>query len=136
MPAFRSRPPGLLSSIRVATLVCVVAALLGLPASRAHEGHDHDDPAGAALASSTHPRVVAHSELYEVTGILKDDRLSIYLDRFATNEPVTDAKLKVTIGQAEPIDATTAANGVYTVPFPRLARLPGSVEILFNITAP
>ena len=37
----------------------------------------------------------------------------------ATNEPVTDAKVKVTIGDAEPIDAEPAENGVYTVSFPR-----------------
>src|SRR5262249_29398075 len=95
MLAVRSRPLGLLSSIRLATLVCAVAALLGLPASLAHEGHEHDDAARAALASSTFPRVVAQSELYEIIGILRDDRLSVYLDRFATNEPVTDAKVKV-----------------------------------------
>jgi RND family efflux transporter MFP subunit len=133
MLAFRFCPLGLLSTVRIATL-CVVASFPGLPAAFAHEGHDHDDAARAALASSTYPRVVAESELYEAVGILKGDRLSIYLDRFATNEPVTDAKLKVTIGDAEPVDAGPAGNGIYTIPFPRLPP-GGAVEIVFNIAA-
>jgi cobalt-zinc-cadmium efflux system membrane fusion protein len=135
MVTFRLVPLGLLSSVRLATLFCV-AAVLGLPSSSfAHEGHDHDDAARAALASSTYPRVVAQSELYEIAGILRGDRLSIYLDRFGTNEPVTDAKVTVTIGAADPIEAEAAENGVYTMPFPRLVQ-PGAVEIIFNIAAP
>ena len=123
MLAFRLVPLGLLSSVRLAALFCALAAAVGIPpSSLAHEGHDHDDAARAALASSTYPRVVAQSELYEIAGILRGDRLSIYLDRFGTNEPVTDAKVTVTIGAAEPIEAEAAENGVYTVPFPRLVQ--------------
>jgi RND family efflux transporter MFP subunit len=136
MFAFRFVPPGLLSSVRLAALFCAVTAAVAIPLpSLAHEGHEHDDAARAALASSTYPRVVAQSELYEVTGILRSDRLSIYLDRFGTNEPVTDAKVKVTIGNAEPIESVPAENGVYAVPFPRLVQS-GAIEIIFNITAP
>jgi cobalt-zinc-cadmium efflux system membrane fusion protein len=119
MLPFRLCPLGLLSSMRrIAVLCCVASVFLSL-SSFAHEGHDHDDDARSALTSSTYPRVIAHSELYEIVGILKGERLSIYLDRFATNEPVTDAKVKVTIGDTEPIDATPAENGIYTVSFPR-----------------
>src|SRR5262249_41390244 len=89
-------PFGLLDSMRsIAALTWIAAFLLVPCVSRAHEGHDHDDSARAALASSTYPRVTAQSELYEVVGILKGDRLSIYLDRAATNEPVTDVKVSV-----------------------------------------
>src|SRR5262245_28537610 len=136
MFAFRLVPLGMFSSVRLVTLLCVLGGVVAFPfLSLAHEGHDHDDASRAALASSTYPRVVAQSDLYEVAGILRGDRLSLYLDNFVTNEPVTDAKLRVTIGQAEPIDVGPAENGVYTVPFPRFAR-PESVEIIFSITAP
>ena len=43
-------------------------------------------------------------------------------------------KLKVTIGDAEPVDAGPAENGIYTIPFPRLPP-GGSVEVVFNIAA-
>jgi membrane fusion protein, heavy metal efflux system len=118
----------------IAALACIAAFLLIPPVLRAHEGHDHDDSARAALASSTYPRVTAQSELYEVVGILKGERLLIYLDRAATNEPVTDAKVRVTIGDGEAIDAAPAETGIYAVSSPRLSGT-GSVEVIFAITA-
>jgi membrane fusion protein, heavy metal efflux system len=118
----------------IAALACIAAVLLGPSASPAHEGHDHDDSARAALASSTYPRVTAQSDLYEVVGILKGDRLLIYLDRAATNEPVTDAKVRVTIGDGEAIDAAPAENDTYVAASPRLSGT-GSVEVIFAITA-
>jgi cobalt-zinc-cadmium efflux system membrane fusion protein len=131
----RLRPFGLLSSMRsVAALTWIAALVLSPSVSRAHEGHDHGDSARAALTSSIYPRVTAQSELYELVGILKGDRLLIYLDRVATNEPVTDAKVKVTIGDGEAIDAAPAENGTYAVSSPRLTGT-GSVEVIFAITA-
>ncbi len=65
---------------------------------------------------------------------MRGERLSIYVDHFATNEPVADAKAKVAIGDAEPVDAEPAEQGVYTTSFPRSARS-GSVEIVFSVTA-
>src|SRR5262245_14709945 len=127
-------PFGLLDSMRsIAALTWIAAFLLVPCVSRAHEGHDHDDSARAALASSTYPRVTAQSELYEVVGILKGDRLLIYLDRATTNEPVTDAKVRVTIGDGEAIEAESTENGTYAVSSSRLSGT-GSVEIIFAVT--
>jgi hypothetical protein len=42
--------------------------------------------------------------------------------------------VRVTIGDAEPVDAEPTENGIYTIPFPHLART-GSVEVVFNVTA-
>jgi len=131
---FRFCPPGLFHNARVAALCCVAGIFLSLSTPFAHEGHEDDDATRSALASSTHPRVTAHSELYELVGIVRGERLSIYLDRFATNEPVADAKVKVAIGDIEPIDAEPVDNGIYTISLPRLARA-GSVEVVFSVTA-
>jgi membrane fusion protein, heavy metal efflux system len=127
-------PPGLFHNARVAALCCVASVILSLSAAFAHEGHEHDDATRSALAPSTYPRITAHSELYELVGIVRGERLSIYLDRFATNESVSDAKVKVAVGDAEPVDAEPTENGIYTIPFPRLART-GSVEVVFSVTA-
>jgi cobalt-zinc-cadmium efflux system membrane fusion protein len=134
MLLFRFCPPGLFHNARVAALCCVASIFLSLSAPFAHEGHEHDDATRSALASSTYPRVTAHSELYEVVGIVRGERLSIYLDHFATNESVSDAKVKVAIGDAEPVDAEPTENGIYTISFPRSART-GSVEVVFSVTA-
>jgi hypothetical protein len=55
----RLRPFWLLSSMRSLAALTWIAALLP----------------GAALASSTYPRVTAQSDLCEVVGILKGDRM-------------------------------------------------------------
>jgi RND family efflux transporter MFP subunit len=135
MSRFRFRPPGLFHNARrVAALLCAAGIVVGSSASFAHEGHDHDDAARSALASSTYPRVTAQSELYELVGILRSGRLSIYLDHLATNEPVSDAKVSVTIADSKPVDADSTENGVYAIAFPGLARI-GSVEVIFSVTA-
>src|SRR5215207_2331754 len=96
-----------------------VASLLVPVAGLTHEGHDHG-PAQSLAGGPVAPRVAARSEVYELVGILRGERLIIYLDRFATNEPVTAAKIAVTIGDAaDPIDAEPAADGTYSVSSPR-----------------
>jgi membrane fusion protein, heavy metal efflux system len=62
----------------------------------AHEGHDLVSSQDSALAASL-PRVSASSELYELVGVLDGLRLTIYLDGFQDNVPVTDANISVTI---------------------------------------
>jgi membrane fusion protein, heavy metal efflux system len=131
-PNFCSRR--LFRSMRIAVVSCVTSVFLSQLAGFAHEGHDHDDSVKSALAASTYPRVAAQSELYEIVGILKDGRLAIYLDYFPSNQPVTDAKVKVTIGDGEPVDAEKAENGTYTLALPRLTGT-GSIEVVFSVIA-
>ncbi len=119
--------------MRIAAMTCIAAFLFSLPAGLAHEGHDHDNSA-KGLAGSTFPRVTAHSELYEVVGILKNARLTIYVDRFGSNEPVTDAKVQVTVGDRQPVDAEPAENGTYSLALSR-ATGSGPLEVIFSITA-
>ena len=134
MLPFRFCPSGLLSSIRrSAARCCIAAVFLGLAAAFAHEGHDHDEAATSTLPSSAFPRVIAQSELYEAVAIIKNERFSVYLDNVTTNEPVTNAKVTVTIGGNDPIDTEPGENGSYTGSFPRLSGT-NSVEVVFAIT--
>ncbi|WP_458761163.1 efflux RND transporter periplasmic adaptor subunit [Afipia sp. TerB] len=114
-------------------LGCLAGLLLGLSVSLAHEGHDHGDDEKSAVVSSAFPRVTARSDVYEVVGILKNGELSIFIDDAVSNEPVTDAKLQVTIGDAGAIEAKRAPDG-YTVALPDPNRT-GSVEVIFAINA-
>lgn len=113
----------------IAVVLCLAAIVCSPTAGLAHEGNDHDD---SALATATYPRVTTHSELYEIVGIVKNARLTIYLDRFASNEPVTDAKVAVTFGDREPVNAEPTDNGTYTVALPRITGTT-PVEIVFSI---
>src|SRR6478672_7439250 len=80
------------------------AFVLSLSVSAAHEGHHGDDQKSAA-ASSVFPRVTAQSDRYEVVGVLKNGKFSIFVDDAVSNQPVTDVTVQVTIGDTEAIEA-------------------------------
>jgi biotin carboxyl carrier protein len=125
-------PRGRLARLGAIGFGCLAGLLLSLSVSLAHEGHDHGDDEKSAV-SSAFPRVTARSDLYEVVGILKNGVLSIFIDDAVSNEPVTDAKLQVTIGDAAAVEATRAPDG-YTADLPDPNRT-GSVEVIFAINA-
>jgi RND family efflux transporter MFP subunit len=120
---------------RLGALAGLVAALLLMPPTpgvQAHEGHDHGP--SEAVAGALAPRVSARSETFQLVGILRGEQLVIYLDRFATNEPVTTADIAVTIGDAtEAVNAEWAAEGTYSLTSP-LFKTAGPLELVFSIT--
>lgn len=77
----------------------------------AHGGEDHGTPT-AEMPASNQPRAIAASEDYEVVAVLKGGALLIFLDRFADNSPVTEAKLTVTVGSTE-LHPELTKDGVY-----------------------
>jgi hypothetical protein len=89
---------------------CLAAALLlTTPVARAGGGDDHDHghshSEASAVAAAARPRVAARSEAHDLVAILTGaDTLTVYLDRFADNAPVTDATIEVTVSD-EPLRA-------------------------------
>lgn len=126
-------PLGWLARLGAIGFGCLAGLLFSLSVSLAHEGHDHGDDEKTAIVSSAFPRVTARSDLYEVVGILKNGEMSVFIDDAVSNEPVTDAKLQVTIGDAAAIEAKRTLDG-YTVALPDPNRT-GSVEVIFAINA-
>lgn len=118
-----------------AGLITLAVASLALVASPtralAHGDHGNEAPAAGGAGS---PRVAIHSDQYELVGVLKAERLTLYLDRFADNVPVTDAKITATLGDAE-VAAEPQADGTYMVSSPKLAGH-GPLEVVFNVQAP
>jgi hypothetical protein len=116
--------------IAVISLVAIAFA----PAfhARAHEGHVHE-PA-APLEQAGLPRLVASSESYELVALLNGKQLTIYLDRFTDNSPVTDANISVAI-EGETVVAERNPDGTYGVSS-NLFSGRGFVELVFDIKAP
>jgi biotin carboxyl carrier protein len=112
---------------------CLASLFIQLAVASAHEGHDHGDAEKSATVASTYPRVVSRSDLYEIVGILKDDRLSITIDDAKTNAPIRDLAVQVTIGDAPAAEATPGPNGDYSIAFPDPRRT-GSAEVIFSVT--
>lgn len=95
----------------------------------AHEGHDHGDaPPPPEIRAA--PRATAASETLELVAVAEDGGLTIWLDRFATNEPVVGA----TIDVETPVGpATASATGdVYRLDAPWAAE-PGVHQLLFTV---
>ena len=65
--------------------------------------------------------------------MLDGQRLTIYLDRFEDNAPVTDARITVSIND-ETVAAESAANGTYAV-VSKLFERGGVLELVFDIKA-
>lgn len=125
-----TRVTGILRRLRAIATALVLS--IGLAsAAAAHEGHDHGAPPAAAPTAGS-PRVAVHSDAYELVGILREGRLALYLDRFATNEPVNDAQIAVTLGDEE-VAAAPAPDGTYTVTSGKLAG-EGPLELVFSVT--
>jgi biotin carboxyl carrier protein len=134
MFSIQCRLKGRLARFGLASLVCLASLFLGLAASPAHEGHDHGEADKSLVVSSAYPRVAARSDLFEIVAVLKDNQFSIFLDDAVTNEPVSDATLQVTIGDSAVVEATRAPDGTYVAALPS-AKLTGSVEVIFSVTA-
>jgi membrane fusion protein, heavy metal efflux system len=115
----------------VVALLCWCLLLAGPVA--AHEGHDLVSNQGSAPAASL-PRLSASSELYELVGVLDGLRLTIYLDRFQNNVPVTDASIAVTINDTNEV-AQPSPDGTYTLVSGQFGA-GGLFEFVFDIRAP
>ncbi|TAG76297.1 MAG: hypothetical protein EAZ24_09100 [Burkholderiales bacterium] len=114
-----------------ATLALVIAASL-TSLSIAGPGHDHGDAAPAAAGPSS-PRFETHSDLFELVGIYEKDGVTLYLDRFLTNEPVADAKIDFEAAGIKGI-AAAQPDGTYRVAFDALKSAKDSVAFSFTIT--
>ncbi|SEM47215.1 RND family efflux transporter, MFP subunit [Bosea lupini] len=118
---------------------CLVAPLslafiLSAAPLAAHEDHDHGAPP-ATVATADSPRVALHSDAYELVGILRGGRLTLFLDRYAGNAPVTDAGVVVTIGTGAEVAATPTPDMTYLVSSDQLVGT-GPLELVFAITHP
>jgi RND family efflux transporter MFP subunit len=119
--------------VAAATAAAVVGLLSASGVLRAHEGHDHGEQAATSLRAVHTARGEAASEAFELVAVVQRGELSIYLDRFTTNEPVDGARIEV----ETPAGAQTAvgqAGAPYKLSGAWLAK-PGQVDLILTITA-
>ena len=121
-------------SIHVQAAIIVIATLMLLltPAVWASPGHDHGDAPAASVGTAS-PRVTSHSDLFELVGVVEKGEMTIFLDRYATNEPVKDAKIDVEIGNIKGV-AAVQPDGSYLFKNDVLAK-PGELAVSFTVIA-
>lgn len=116
----------------IAVFTCAVA--LTLPSALlAADDHGHDHGAEPAAGGTASPRVEAHSDLFELVGVVEKGEMTVYLDRYATNEPVVGATIEFEAGEVKGV-AQPRPDGTYLVKFDALSK-PGQVPLSFTVTA-
>lgn len=113
----------------VASLLLAAIALTGF----AGEGHNHGDATPTPAAGSASPRINVHSDLFELVGIVAKGEMTVYLDRYASNEPVAGAKIEYESGTEKGI-AQPQPDGTYLIKFAALGK-PGELPFSFTVTA-
>ena len=98
----------------------------------ADAGHDHG-ATPSAVSATLAPRIEAQSESFELLAVLESGKLTLYLDRFATNEPVSNARIEIESGAFKAV-AEPGAGSVYTAPGEAFAK-PGQYPLVFTIQA-
>ena len=94
---------------------------------------DHGAEAPATAGAGTSPRISSPSDLLELVGVVENGEMKISLDRYASNEPITDAKIEVEAGAAKGA-ATPQADGRYSFRHELLGQ-PGTLAVSFVIVA-
>ncbi len=96
-------------------------------------GHDHGDEAPLTTTGTASPRFEAHSDLFEVVGVLGGSELSIFVDRFADNAPILKAKVELESGIAKAVGQFHEEHGDYSFAAASFQK-PGSYPITLTIT--
>jgi cobalt-zinc-cadmium efflux system membrane fusion protein len=118
----------LMKNAHIAALAVTLATAAG--ATLAGPGHDHGDEAPAASGTAS-PRVTSHSDLFELVGIVDSGVMTVYLDRYASNEPVVGAKVEVEAGAAKGM-ALPQPDGTYRFEH-AIFKTPGTVPVSFTV---
>ena len=117
----------------VSTLIAVSMSLyLFSLLAQAHGDEDHG-AAPASVAVGGAPRIAVYSDLFELVGIVENGAMTLYLDRYVDNAPITDANIEVETG-SEKLIATANADGTYRVVAKAFAK-PSEIPVTFTITA-
>lgn len=106
------------------------------PVAFAHGGEDHAEAphaAPAAVEAAAGPRAEAASDNVEALAVLQGTALTLYLDRFATNEPIVDAGVELEI-DGRTLAMQPASDGSYRAELGSLS--PGQHSLLLTIQSP
>ncbi len=99
--------------MRSIVVVATVALLAVTSAAFGHGGEDHGAPP-PAISQDVAPRAQAATEEFEVVAALEGKQLVVYVDRFASNEPVANAKVEVEGAGLKGL-ASQSAPGTYVI---------------------
>lgn len=132
----RAKRP-LLALALTALLVWGNIPALAAPGAHGPNGEHLDSPSTMRAASAL-PRVEAKSETFELVAELRASELTIFVDRYESNEPVLGAQLEVETGPLKAVAAFRAEQGDYVVTDAAMVKAlaaPGEHGLVFTLVA-
>ena len=119
----------------VTWLVAVTIALPAWAGGDGSDGHTHAAQVSvvAAPISMASPRITTETDQFELVSVLEGKVLTLYLDQFGTNTPVTNAQIEVESGAWKAV-ATEVSPAVYAVPVDLLTQ-PGKHPLAITVQA-
>ncbi len=120
-----------MTAVRALLFSAWVATSLLASAARAHEGHDDAASPMPMAPGGGIPRVEAYSDLFEIVGVVNNGVMTLFLDRYATNDPITNAKIDIELGAAKG-SAQPNPDGTYTFKHAALSQ-PAQLPVTFAI---
>jgi len=123
-------------------LALALAALVGTaaaaPGAHGPNGEHLDGPAATSATAGSEPRLESFSETFELVARLQPNALVLELVRYASNEPLANARIAVANGAAKAQAVFDAASGSYRVSDAALLqslRAPGTHALMFTVSA-
>lgn len=119
-------------------LFLMYAGAFAAPGAHGPNGEHLDAPAAAAAAAGTEPRMEARSETFELVAHLREDELSMLINRFETNEPVLEAKVEVESGAVKAVAKFHSDLGDYAIDDPaflKALKTPGAQALVITVLA-
>jgi cobalt-zinc-cadmium efflux system membrane fusion protein len=114
-------------------LPILLLASLCASGALAHGDEDHGAAKVAMPAATAWPSAEAHSEDFELFAQLQGERLTVYLDQYADNQPVENASIELT-SAAFTTQLQAVSPGQYAADAAPLAH-PGEHELSFTLRA-
>lgn len=119
---------------RILISLCALLFTLSPLPTLAHGGEDHSAPTAAKPAAQTTAggqRWEIRSPEVELLGILQDGKLTLYADRFDSNEPILGAKIELE-SQGRVIQAKAQEDGSYSAAADWLSQ-PGKYDLIASV---
>jgi hypothetical protein len=81
-------------------------------ASAAYAGPGHGEEKPTTAQTQTLPRFYAESDLYEAVGVINGKEITLYLDRYSSNELVKGARLKLSLRALKLVQSLMAMESI------------------------
>jgi hypothetical protein len=118
--------------------LAAVSPAFASPGAHGPNGEHLDAAVQAHGAAGSVPRIEAKSEDFELVGRLQGGELTMFINRFATNEPVAEAKVEVELGNLKATAPFHSDQGDYAVAdeaFLKAVSKPGDHSLVITVVA-